>query len=176
MIDLAGVIEFRVDGEPVQMPKEQAGASIYRDKSGKPKIRKWSYYRQRKKGRSWRDWKREIELVAHDYMRRRGVEPFGKDTALVLVVIVYRTMPKSYRRKTMPPKKPYPNITPDADNLAYLPTNALKGICYHDDYLPVTKVVHKRWADENRSPGIKVVIFDLIEHPEYLEEPWIMTP
>ena len=176
------LIEFFVPGEPCPMPKEQADYRVVGwNGPYKPIIKSFSYYRtvskaRRQAGRDWKAWKHKITVMAQAVMLNMGAKPFSPDAAVVAVFCVYRTIPKSYLRKTLPPTKPQPNMMPDVDNLAYLPTNALRGVCYHDDAQIITKIEHKRWADEDHPAGIVVRLFDYFEHPEYLEEPCVCLP
>ena len=177
-----GLIEFFVEGEPCPMPKEQAASRIVGwEGPYKPILQSYSYYRAPAKGaleggRNWKAWQKKITVMAQAEMLHQALKPFGPDAAVVAVFCVYRTIPKSYLRKTLPPTKPQPNMKPDVDNLAYLPTNCLTGVCYHDDAQIITKIEHKRWATEKQPAGITVRLFDYFEHAEYLEEPCIILP
>ncbi len=45
---------------------------------------------------------------------------------------------------------------PDIDNLAYMITNAMKGLFYEDDSQIVDLLLHKRYAEETRTV-VKVI-------------------
>ena len=52
-----------------------------------------------------------------------------------------------------------PTKKPDFDNLAYLVTNALKGIAYHDDAQVTDCTIRKRYSDRPRTI-IKIIPID----------------
>lgn len=55
-----------------------------------------------------------------------------------------------------------PTRKPDFDNLAYLVTNALKGIVYTDDSLVTDCIIRKRYSDKPRTV-IKIIPIDQLQ-------------
>lgn len=50
---------------------------------------------------------------------------------------------------------------PDADNCAYIVTNALKGLFYHDDAQIIDLSIHKRFAEEAKTV-VKIIAIEEI--------------
>ena len=134
---MTSVIEFRVDGEPQPFPKKRTSRTgmIYSHDPGGLK-------------RGWMD------AVAHfgaQAMKAAGLlQPFGPGDPVTMWCKFYRTKPKSV-------KIAYPISKPDLDNYEYAISNALIGVCYHDDSRIVNLIVEKRWANGKR-PGVEVRI------------------
>ncbi len=74
----------------------------------------------------------------------------------------YMPIPKStsgVKKKQMLNGVILPKVKPDFDNLAYLVTNALKGIVYRDDALVTDCIIRKRYSDRPRTV-IKIIPID----------------
>jgi Holliday junction resolvase RusA-like endonuclease len=73
--------------------------------------------------------------------------------AIEMDVVFYMPMPKVSRIKTraMINGSVYPIVRPDIDNMAYILTNAMKGIYYRDDSQIVDLSLRKRYAENPRT-------------------------
>jgi len=75
-----------------------------------------------------------------------------------LELTFYMPIPKSTsktKKTQMLQEQILPTTRPDIDNLAYIVTNALKGIIYNDDAQIVDMILHKRYSEQPRT-NIKV--------------------
>ena len=86
------------------------------------------------------------------------IMPFAPDTpicsALELTIVFHLPIPKSatkLRRTQMINRVILPDVRPDEDNLAYIVTNALKGIVYDDDSRVCAKHVYKVYGLEPKT-------------------------
>jgi Holliday junction resolvase RusA-like endonuclease len=81
-----------------------------------------------------------------------------------LTIHFFLPIPKSVSKSTrekMINRVILPDKKPDEDNLAYLVTNALKGIVYDDDCRVCSKHVYKFYADKPRTViQVKALVYD----------------
>jgi hypothetical protein len=170
---------FRVDGEPLPMPKKEIG----RGKDGTPMLIGRDVKRRRDPvtGKqvvvSRGDKRRWVELVratALQWMTAHGRKPFPKNHPVAMGCLFFLTKAKSNHLE-------YPSQDPDLDNLEYAVWNALKrtpakrrdgggmtpgrfpdGICFYDDCQIVWRLnpAGVLWADADNPPGVIISIAD----------------
>lgn len=81
-------------------------------------------------------------------------------------LLFYLPIPKSaskIRLRQMVNQVILPISKPDVDNLAYLVTNALKGIVYADDAQIVDLILHKRYSE---FPATVIKVIPIINHEQ----------
>ena len=137
----AEVIKFFVPGEPQPFPKKRSNrrtGMIYTHDPGGIK----------------RGWMNAVEHYGKQAMADAGfVQAFGAGDAVYMRCVFYRTKPLSLPKRLL-----YPLTKPDLDNYEYAISNALIGVCYHDDSRVVSLVVDKRWATREHPAGVEVEI------------------
>ena len=129
------IADFFVEGDPQAMPKAILNEGKYRPKEST---------RQRK-------WKEFAVIMARQETKRM----IEKDEAFGMHMVFAMKRPKTVTRK-------YPIVIPDDDNLGYLITNALKGICYYDDCHRIKHTIEKIYAnphDQDDPPGLYISIW-----------------
>lgn len=85
--------------------------------------------------------------------------------AIEMHLTFYVAIPKgtsAIRRRQMLNGVILPTKRPDFDNLAYIITNALKGIVYQDDSLVTDCIIRKRYGDPTKTI-IKIIPIDQIQ-------------
>jgi len=120
----------------------------------------WTIIKRDPKGRI-KAWEETVKRAAIAYMALEDRDMFEAGEPLVVTVDIWMPQAKSNKTK-------FHTQTPDTSNLYYLPENALKGICYHDDSQVVHIVGKKKWEfheSEKHSMGIWVTV-------ERVKEDW----
>ena len=104
-----------------------------------------------------RIWMYDPSQKAKEYIQWQ-VKPFMTDEPLAGPIEMYLTfflpIPKSTSgamRRQMLNRIVLPSKKPDIDNLAYLVTNALKGIVYVDDCLVCAEHIYKFYGEEAKT-------------------------
>ena len=100
------------------------------------------------KGRCYDPSAKDKTLIQWKIKPHAPVSPYSCPVSLT--IIFYMPIPKSTSKKKrilMLSKAILPDKKPDEDNLAYLISNALKGIVYDDDRRVCEKHVYKFYSD-----------------------------
>lgn len=138
-------IQFRVDGEPQPFPKKRSS-------------RKTGMIYTHDPGGAKRGWMQAVAHFGELAMRAAGlVQAFGPGDPIAMHCVFYRTKPTS-----CPKRITRPITKPDLDNYAYSISNALIGVCYHDDSRVVAQLIEKRFADKEHPAGVEVEIISLV--------------
>jgi Holliday junction resolvase RusA-like endonuclease len=116
---------------------------------GEPLVQKQTRFAN---GRAYDPSKRDKERI------QWAVKPFAPDSPILgpieLTIMFFMRIPKAtsgIRRKQMLNRLILPIKRPDADNLAYLVTNALKEIVYRDDSQVVAQHIYKVYGAEPKT-------------------------
>lgn len=114
----------------------------------------------RKTGIAYNPSSKDIKQLQWQVRPYAPPEPLGGPIEMHLTF--YLPIPKSTSRKAtvqMQNEVILPTKKPDFDNLAYLVTNALKGIIYVDDSQVTDCIIRKRYSDKPRTV-IKIIPID----------------
>lgn len=104
------------------------------------------------KPRTWDPSKEDKEKI--QWQVKPYAPPVPLEGAIELTIVFYLPIPKStsgVKRKQMLNHVILPTVKPDEDNLAYIVTNALKKLVYHDDSQIVSKHVYKLYGTEPKT-------------------------
>ncbi len=139
------MIEFFVSGEPQPEPKKKGAFRFLKGGGMGIKTKKDDETGEKT------SWRSTVEIEARKYFCNYKAKLYDAGVPISVDLVFYRTPPKKKVNDL-------PVVMPDLDNFAYLVTNALKGICYHDDNQIVESFNQKFYADKDHPAGVKIEI------------------